>query len=259
MWIAAACGALLGGGFGFAQSPAAPKFEVAAIKPSDPGANIAIHRSGYHLTTTGTSLLFLITWAYDVHSDRVYNKPGWLDSVRYDVIANAPEGASPARSGQPSALQQMMQALLAERFKLALHRETRQLPIYALVVAKGGPKLRLAPAPESMGLNPFKMPSRGSLIGTQVSAEMLANVLSNQIGRTVRDATGLSGVFDFKLEWDPEPAAEDAARGLASTGVTAAPSLFTAIQAQLGLKLEGRRDGVEVLVIDHIERTPSEN
>jgi uncharacterized protein (TIGR03435 family) len=234
----------------FAQTPAAPAFEVASIKPSDPATRVAIRRSGHQLVTTGTSLEFLITWAYDVHSERLQNKPKWLDAVRYDVIANAPLGPLPAKPGEPGTLQKMMQALLAERFKLALHRETRQLPVYALVVAKGGPLVKPGPAPESMGQNPFQMPGRGRLNGTQVSAAMLANVLSGQLGRTVRDETGLAGVFDFRLEWTPDTTSPDAG---------SRPSIFTALQEQLGLRLQARKGMEEVLVIDHIERAPTEN
>jgi uncharacterized protein (TIGR03435 family) len=245
----------------FAQAPAAPPaFEVASIKPSDPAGSISIHRSGYHLATSNTSLLFLIAWAYDVHSDRVYGKPNWLDSVRYDIVANAPEEKLQAqRTGGPTPLQQMMQALLAQRFKLALHRETRELPMYALVVAKGGPKILLTEAPAVMGQSPFSMPGRGRLVGTQVSAEMLAKVLSGQLGRSVQDQTGLKGVFDFKLEWAPDPPSPGPGDEPAAADPNAGSSLFTAIQEQLGLKLEARKGPVEVLVIDHIDSAPTEN
>ena len=243
----------------YAQPPA---FEVASIKPSDAAGTVSIRRSGYRITTTSTSLEFLITWAYDVHRDRLLGKPSWLDSVRYDVTANAPQGnrSAPLRlPGQPTELQQMMQALLAERFKLVIHRETRQLPIYALVVANGGAKIRLTGAPAVMGQTPFSMPNRGRLIGTQVSAEMLAKVLSDQLSRSVQDQTGLKGVFDFKLEWEPDGLSTPANDLPAPAGLSAGASLFTAIQEQLGLKLEGRKGPVEVLVVDHIERTPTEN
>jgi uncharacterized protein (TIGR03435 family) len=247
------CVLVLGAGLASAQ---APTFDVASIKPSDPAAKIAINRSGYHLATTGTSLLFLITWAYDVHPERVVGQPKWLDAARYDITANASDhGSAPRQPNQPSALQKMMQSLLAERFKLALHRETREAPMYALVTAKDGPKVQLAPAPESMNQNPFSMPGMGDLIGTQVTAEALAKVLANQLGRSVVDETGLKGVFDFKLIWRPEmePGSEAAAM------MANRPSLFTAVQEQLGLKLEARKGKVEVLVIDHIENVPSEN
>jgi uncharacterized protein (TIGR03435 family) len=238
----------------FGQTPA---FEVAAVKPSDPTSTVAIHRSGYHLATVNTSLLFLITWAYDMHRDRIYGQPGWLDSVHYDIVANAPgwDLRAHRQPGELTPLQQMMQALLAERFNLALHRETRGLPIYALVVAKSGPKFRLREAPEIFGQNPFAGSGRGRLVGTEVNAEMLAKVLCDAAGRSVQDQTGLKGVFDFKLDWEPDELSAGPEGVAGRTGA----SLFTAIQEQLGLKLEARRGPVEVLVIDHIDRAPKEN
>ena len=242
-----------------AQPPDAPlAFEVASVKPSDPAQSIAIKRSGYHLSTTSTSLEMLLTWAYDIHSDRLYGKPAWLDAVRYDVVANAPQGGTLHREPEEvGPLQRMMQTLLAERFKLAVHREIRQLPMYALVVAKSGPKVLLADPPESMGLNPFSMPSRGRLIGKQVTAAMLANVLSGQLGCSVQDRTDLHGVFDFTLEWEPDTQSEAAVDP--PPGVRTRPSLSSALQEQLGFKLETHKGPVEVLVIDHIERTPTDN
>jgi len=245
------------------QSPEArPAFEVASIKPSDPTGTIGIKRSGYRLWTSNTSLQMLLTWAYDIHSDRLYGKPAWLDSVQYDIVANAPqEGRALRRDpGQASPLQQMMQTLLAERFKLVIHRETRELPIYALVVAKSGPKVHLTESPDSMNQNPFSMPGRGHLIGTKVTAEMLAKALSDQLSRSVQDQTALKGVFDFTLEWEPDAQPDDADDAPApSAGVRTGSSLFSAIQEQLGLKLEPRKGQVEVFVVDHIERTPTEN
>ena len=241
----------------YAQTPA---FEVASIKPSDPSATIAIHRSGHRIATTGTSLQFLITWAYDIQSDRLYGKPSWLDTARYDIIAGAPQDGQPAaphQPGQPTELQKMMQGLLAERFKLAIRRETRELPMYALVVAKGGARVRLTEPPAVMGQNPFNMPGRGRLIGTQVTAAMLAKALSSQLGRSVNDETGLAGVFDFKLEWEPDATQPGGAPAGAETGTGA--SLFTALQEQLGLRLEARKGPVEALVIEHIESSPTEN
>jgi uncharacterized protein (TIGR03435 family) len=214
-----------------------PAFEVASIKPSEPGQATAIRRSGNRIAFVNTSLEFLITWAYDLYSDQLFGRPKWLDFTRFDILANAPE---------QSDFKPRMRTLLADRFHLSVHSETRELPVYILVEAKDGPKLTLAPMPQTMGQNPFAMPGRGRLIGTQVTAEMLAKVLSGQLGRTVRDASGLQGVFDFKLEWDPD-------------GTAGGASLFTAVQEQLGLKLEARKGPVEVLVIDHIDQVPTEN
>jgi uncharacterized protein (TIGR03435 family) len=236
--IAIGCVLVLSARPAFGQAAAPPAFDVASVKPSDPNQTIAIKRSGNHIATVNTSLEMLITWAYDIFTDQLYGKPKWLDSVCYDVTANAPEERAPFR--------QMMQTLLAERFRLAVHRETRELPMYALVAAKGGPKVQVTELVGSIGLNPFSMPGRGRLVGTRVNAEMLAKVLANQLGRTVRDETGLKGIFDFKLEWEPGAGTEGA-------------SLFTAVQEQLGLKLAARKGPVEVLVIDHIESTPTEN
>lgn len=238
----------------FGQTPA---FEVASIKPSDPASTLAIQRSGYHLATVNTSLLFLIAWAYDIHRDLIFGQPGWLDSVHYDIVANAPGWDLRARRqpGELPPLQRMMQALLAERFKLSLHRETRQLPIYALVVARSGPKFGLREAPEVFGQNPFAGSGRGRLVGTEVNAAMLAKVLCDAAGRSVQDQTGLKGAFDFKLEWAPDELSAGPEGAAARTGA----SLFTAIQEQLGLKLEARKGPVEVLVIDRIERAPGEN
>jgi uncharacterized protein (TIGR03435 family) len=254
---------VLGALTAFGQAPSAPPaFEVASVKPSDPAQTIAIRRSGYRISTSNTSLQMLITWAYDVHSDRLYGKPKWLDAVRYDIVANAPQESKPvARApSQVSRLQQMMQVLLAERFKLLIHRETRELRMYAMVVAKSGSKIRLTEAGDNMGQNPFSMPGRGRLIGTKVSTEMLAKALSDQLGHSVQDQTGLKGVFDFTLEWEPDAESIGADGAPApSADVRTGASLITAIQEQLGLKLEARKGPVEVLVIDHIESTPTEN
>jgi uncharacterized protein (TIGR03435 family) len=236
--IALGCALALSCWPAFGQAVAPSSFEVASIKPSDPNQPIAIRRSGNRLATVSTSLEFLIGWAYDIYPDQLYGKPKWLDSTRYDIIAAAPE--------EQADFKERMQTLLAERFKLAVHRETRELAVYALVVAKDGPKVKLTELSGDMNQNPFRMPGRGRLIGTGVTADALAKALSGQLGRTVKDATGLKGIFDFNLEWSPDQNTDGA-------------SLFTAIQEQLGLKLEGRKVPVEVLVIDRIESTPTEN
>jgi len=233
-----------------------PAFEVASVKPADPASQISIRRSGDRLTTSNTSLEMLITWAYDIRSDRLFGKPQWLDSVRYDIVAKAGQSLGPGR------LQRMMQSLLDARFQLAIHRETRQLPLYAMVVDKNGAKVHLTEAHGDPSQNPFNMTDSGRLTGTQVSAGMLANVLSNQLGRTVQDQTGLKGVFDFTLEWEPDTAPQSTGVDGApapSTDARTGPSIFTALQEQLGFKLEPRKGPVEVIVIDHIESTPTEN
>jgi uncharacterized protein (TIGR03435 family) len=232
----------------FGQAHVTPTFEVASVKPADPAAAISMNRSGNRFTTSNTSLEMLVLWAYDIRNDRLFGKPKWLDSVRYDVVAKAPE-ETPVVGLLPQ-LRQMMQSLLAARFKLAVHRETRELPMYVMVVGKNGPKVHLTEAVEGpvSAPNPFSMTSERRLSGTKVSTSMLAKVLSDQLGNAVEDQTGLKGVFDFTLEWAPDTDAQ-----------FIGASLFTAIQEQLGLKLESRKGPVEVLVIDHIEGTPTEN
>jgi uncharacterized protein (TIGR03435 family) len=169
----------------------------------------------------------------------------------------------------------MLQPLLAERFKLKAHTETKQLPVYELIVAKGGPKLKEA-TPGDTYANGFKGPDgvgrggmmrmgRGQLTGQGVPITTLTNLLSQQLQRTVVDKTGLTGKYDLELNWTPEqgegglgpppgaasPQAEPAPD---ATG----PSIFTALQEQLGLKLQSTKGPVETLVIDHAEM-PSEN
>jgi uncharacterized protein (TIGR03435 family) len=230
---------------GWAQAPAPAEFEVASVKLTQHGRTVD---GSSHSTVGNTdqgsfsasnaSLQMLLGWAYDV-KDYQISGPDWLksDDARYDISAKAPAGASSRQ------MPEMLKALLAERFKVALHRETRTLPIYALVTAKGGPKLHEAPADGHSSTN-----SRGGHITAQhVSMVDLGDSLSRQLGRAVIDQTGLKGAFDFTLEY----AADDAD--------TSRPSIFTALQEQLGLRLEATKGPVEVLVIDRAERVPTEN
>ena len=175
--------------------------------------------------------------------------------------------------------QNMLRALLADRFQLTLHRETKDLPIYALVIAKNGLKLHEA-KPDDTYPNGIKGPDgralkgahlmrmgRGELTGQALATDELVRLLSQQLGRTVLDKTGLKGNYDFTLKWTPDdseaPMLKGPAGGPPSGGNAAPPessgtSIFTAIQEQLGLKLESQKGPVEVLVIDHVEK-PSEN
>jgi uncharacterized protein (TIGR03435 family) len=142
----------------------------------------------------------------------------------------------------------MLQTLLAERFKLALHRETREMAVYALVASKDGSKLKQA---ESDG-NSRTRSRRGRITAEHTSMVELADAMKRLTGLRVVDMTGLQGVFDFTLEWDPST---DPASGRQNLS----PSMFTALQEQLGLRLEERKMPVEILVIDHVEKTPTEN
>ena len=174
-----------GASVSLAQAPApVPAFEVASVKPADPDHSMSITRSGNRLTFSNYSLEMLILWAYNVRSDRLLGKPKGLDSVRYDIVAVAPQ-----ETLVPGRLNRMMQSLLAERFNLVVHSETREMPYYAMVVDKNGPKVHAEELTEPVGQNPFGMTASGRLTGAKVSADMLVKVLTDQIGRFVEDRT----------------------------------------------------------------------
>lgn len=211
-----------------------PEFEVASIKPSPPGARGATfyNPTRERFAITSVTAKALIAYAYDVRDFQVSGGPGWVTSDEFDIVAK-PQGDF---SG--AAILAMAKALLADRFSLRLHSESKEMPVYALVVAKGG--LRLTP---SVGQGPEVRGGRGRLTARNVTMGMLAAQLSGRVlGRSVLDQTGVSGQFDINLEWTPD---ENPDGG---------PSIFAALQEQLGLRLETRRAPVDVLVIDHVEK-----
>lgn len=241
------------------QPPAKPTFEVASIKPS----NSADDRVSFRITPGGRvainngSAKMLIMMAYNLKPHQLEGGPNWLDSEKYDITAKA-EGPD-----NPDQLKVMMQSLLADRFKLTFHRETREMPVYALVPGKNGPKLHTAEVSDGKGRR-FRI-GRGQieLLGADMAG--LADALSNVVGRAVLDRTSIAGNYDFKLEWTPDESENpilkgppNGREGAAPAPDAAGPSVFTAIQEQLGLKLETQKGPVEVMVIDHIERA-SEN
>jgi uncharacterized protein (TIGR03435 family) len=230
-----------------AQAPG-PAFEVATIKASGAdSAPMSIRRlPGGRFVTSNTPLPMLIAWAYGVDDGRLFGVPKGLNAA-FDVVAKASE-AEPA-AGQ---MQLMMRALLAERFKLAVHQETRELTAYELVNDAGGPRVRVVDSSNPPDPNPFSMSAAGRLTGTRVTADMLAKVLSNQLGRPVKNATGFASAFDFTLQWTPDttnPVPDDPPR----------PSLLTAVREQLGFRLVAKKTPVDVIVIDHVESTPTAN
>lgn len=258
-----------------------PTFEVATVKPtkisgpvnSPPGRYIA----------TGSPLKALIGYAYAMRDFQIFGGPNWISTDLWEIQAKIPDGVVIPR---PSTMEEfekalatpgpdklMLQSLLEERFQLRIRRETRELPIYELTVASGGLKMTLAadqsplvfgPLPE---LSPGGRPAliRGSL-GIRSSpdrrvmeakaiplSQLVLSVLMREVGRPVIDRTGLKGLYDMKLEWTPENLQAGAQNGL-----LAAPLLTTALQEQLGLRLESTRGPVEVLVVESAEK-PSEN
>jgi len=263
-----------------AQSPSPrPEFEVASIKPNTAGNNMIMIRPpvGGRFTATNARLKMLIGIAYNVKSFEISGGPGWIASDGYDVEAKASDANLNLDQMRP-----MLQKLLENRFKLAVHREKKEMPIYALMAAKGG--LKLPAAKEggcvAFGLNtpPPPPPAPGQPMPTlcggflrgpnllqagKVSMTQLVNVLSDVLGRPVIDKTEFSGTFDVKLEFTPEGTAFGAdgfgpPGGLAPGFDTSGPSIFTAIQDQLGLKLESQKGPAGILVIDHAEKA-SEN
>ena len=231
-------------------------FEVASIKPSDSNSPpMAIHRTRGQFATSNTPLPFLIRWAYDVDEDRLIGAPRGLESAKFDIAAKIPD-----EDLAPGQLKLMMQSLLAERFRLRIHKETREISSYVLVTDKDGPKVHFVDVGKGFGQNPFSMMDRGRLVGTKVTAEMLAKVLAGQVGRPVADLTGIKAPFDFTLEWNPDMdlPAGPGAQPESSTGRNR-PSIFTAISEQLGFKLNSRRSAVEVVVIDSVEIKPTDN
>ncbi|MBZ5612140.1 MAG: TIGR03435 family protein [Acidobacteriia bacterium] len=260
------------------QATAPLTFEVATVKPST-GDD---HRIGIQmlpgggLRTTGTTLKFLLTFAYDVRDFQISGGPGWINSDRFDITAKAERGGSDSAPPDPRSMtdaqmktareqmQQRLQGLLAERFQLVIHRETKEQSVYALVVGKTGSKLKESQVTSGEGHRMMRM-GRGQISGEGVPLEMLTNVLSNQLGRPVIDRTGLQGPFDLKLEWTPDPGQAGPFGGLPPPGVEVppppdpnGPSLFTAVQEQLGLRLESTKGPVQMIVIDKVEK-PSEN
>jgi len=184
------------------------------------------------------SLKSCIQMAYHLSEGRLIG-PDWLSTTSFDIVAKPPSGAPRDQT------REMMQALLSDRFKLAIHHESRMLPAFALVVGKNGPKLQKGgPGGPNVDVNNYKMNGKGM---TMVN---LAEALSRHLDRPVVDKTGLEGVFDLNLEWSPEEKPED---------VKSAPSIFTAVQEQLGLKLQAEKLPLDVVVVDHMERKPTEN
>jgi uncharacterized protein (TIGR03435 family) len=269
-----------------AQDTAAPAhmYEVASIKPNKSGSmmiRMMMKLDGF--SATGATLDMLIQDAYQVHDFQIVGASGWLNSEKYDIEAKT-DAATVEELNKLNPDQRvretrsMIQALLADRFKLTLHRETKELPVYALVIAKNGPKLHEAKPGDTypngikgpdgkLGAGMMFMAGNGNVTGQGMSITNLVHLLSQQLERTIVDKTGLTANYDFTLKWTPDesegamfkgPGGGAPPGGSPPPPDAAGPSIFTAIQEQLGLKLESQKGPVEVLVIDHVEK-PSEN
>jgi uncharacterized protein (TIGR03435 family) len=255
----------------------APVFDVVSVKPnkSESGMiRIMVKPDGY--AASNVSLKMLIQNAYGIREDLISSAPSWADSARFDIDAKvAGSDVEALKKLTPEQRRLILQPLLADRFKLKIHTETKQLPVYELVVAKAGSKLREATpgdtyangikGPDGVGRGGMMRVGRGQLTAQAVPMSNLANMLSTQLHRTVLDKTGLTGKYDLELNWTPDPGAEPMFKGPDSgqhSSDTAqdpsGPTIFTALQEQLGLKLQSAKGPVETIVIDHVEM-PSEN
>ena len=268
----------------FGQSEAHPAFAVASIKQNTSNWSDrtqhpmgAGYRPGGRLTATNASLMLLIQFAYAVHdsphwlplpASQVVGGPAWINSLRYDIQAEPGAGADPKQ------IWLMWQTLLADRFKLGLHRETRELPIYQLEVAKSGPKLPAAkeagcvsfplgtpprPVPGKVDCGyvsgPFSLyTGRLRIEGRKVHIADLARELASVLDGPILDETGFAGEFDLDLNFTPDDALKGFPAGYGGPTDPNFPNIFAALEQQLGLKLVPAKGPVEVLVIDHAER-----
>lgn len=264
-----------------AATAGAQTFEVASVKPAAPGGKYAMNGGPGtgdpgQITYTHVSLKALVTKAYGVERYQV-EAPPWLDDQRFDIAAKVPAGTTKQQ------FQQMLQGLLAERFGLVEHRETKDLPIYALVVGKGGPKLKVSgPEPEATGdeapvnrvsMAPDGLPMmpagyRGHMLGMKVGGKWMlrtkgeslaefATFLTGQLDRPVYDFTGLTEKYDFGIAWSEVQALPQESNLPAA--LEPGPDVFAALQATLGLKLDPRKSPVEMVVVDRVERIPTAN
>ena len=269
--LAAALGAALAGPFwtgllfvraACAQTPtpSAPvsPFAVATIKPNRTGErNSGFRRfTGGMLDARNITVGMLLSFAYDIPSGRILQAPAWLDSEHFDILAKPDESGGRIDTSM-AAIRTRTQALLADRFSLALHKDTRQLPIFRLLVDKDGTR-NLHP-PQGTASDLF---TNGHHVTCQaVTMQFFArNFLTGELGAPVVDQTGMDGKFDFSMDWAPDersPRRPDAADSSAPSD-PAGPTLFTALREQLGLRLESGKGPVEVLIVDRVAK-PSEN
>jgi uncharacterized protein (TIGR03435 family) len=245
----------------FGQTPVAlpvapPTFEVASVKPSTLPTNTRSTHDG--IVFDGVTLRYCIGFAYHVKDFQI-SGPSWLGDLTYDIAAKMPQAGAAKQSSE------MLQALLADRFKLKIHREKKAFPGYALTVAAGGFKLIATPADNNGGPPPSiyggirleQFPDGHlRLIGKQASMTALANNLSSRLGSPVIDRTETAGNYDFSIDVSPE----DIHLGGTDENTLKGPgvSVFDSIQ-KFGLKLKSQKVPLDVIVVDHAEKIPTEN
>jgi uncharacterized protein (TIGR03435 family) len=227
----------------WAQQPAARvEFEAASVKPGDPlDPGMTVHSTPGGIFLRNNTLYNILLNAYGIRPDQIEGGPKWMDTARFTIDAKLPEGVP------RELMSQALQSLLADRFQLQIHRETRVKQAYALVQAKGGSKLQRTP-PDEPGRGGFSSGPR-KMQGRGVSLASLAYSLAGPAGAPIFDRTGLEGQYDFTLEFAAQQGTGDN---------ETLPDIFAALQQQLGLKLEPIKAPIEMLVIDRAEK-PSEN
>jgi uncharacterized protein (TIGR03435 family) len=220
------------------------EFDVSSVKANHSGSERgSMQITKGSLTIANAPFAKIVAAAFGISEDRdayLLAGPTWIAAEKYDVIAKFPAATS------SDQMRLMLQALLRERFGMRFHREVREVPAYVLVVAKSGLKARAAAEGSAGG---FRR-GLGHLESHAATMAVLADKLSQQSDRPVVDKTAVSGSYEFAIDWTPDDL---------QTGGQAGTSLFTAIQEQLGLKLEPRKEPMEVVVIDYVEKLPSEN
>jgi uncharacterized protein (TIGR03435 family) len=245
------------------QSAAAPPaFDIASIHinntETDGHHHIFNDPAESHFRTVNLPLRDLVQFAYGLPDSQILGGPAWIKSIMFDIDAKSDPVVDAQLHALPSEQarhqkQLMVQALLADRFQLKAHQETRQLPVYALVVAKGGPKFK----PSDINGTTIDIGrTRLHVAGSDDTISILARALARVLDRVVLNQTGLSGRYDLTMQWTPDDAPTTMLNGAPEQ--LAPPGIFTAIQEQLGLKLESTRGPVPVLVIDSVEM-PSAN
>lgn len=244
-----------------AQSGGAPAFEVATVKPVDPDASkgrYIVMQGADRFVAKNYTVKLLIAAAYDLNPREISGGPDWMDSDHYDILAATPGATRPSHDEQMA----MLRNLLADRFKLNFHREAKEFSIYALKIAKDGPKYGHGDGP---GLKPSTSADPPALISTvypdhmhlparnATMADFVSMLQRAMLDRPVVDETGLAGRFDFDLEWAPDETQFGGEVPVAPADAQA-PPLFTALAQQLGLRLEATHGPVEALVVDQVER-----
>lgn len=230
----------------FAQTAPPPAFEAASVKPnrSGSGSSSSHTRTGL-LQMTNVSLRSIITRAYRI-KDYQLSGPDWLRTERFDINAKPPSGSTEEQ------LMPMLQTMLAERFKLETHRETKDFPVYALVESKGGFRFKPVDPTGGTNMNSSNDDKGGELKSERITMSRLAEWISSRVDRPVLDMTGLTGAYTFGLKFSIESEKND-------SDTAKYPIVPLAIQEQLGLRLEKRTAPIEILVVDRAEKVPTEN